>query len=292
MVCLKIRMSEKDKNSIFALLSILLILFVFVVMFFPGLIDYKYSVNKLTEKRDSIESMVVQLESNEGLINKLKKDIETKMSEAVEIEKSVVEMGSMVSVDNFNLHIPSLFVTLEDSAKKRALDLTIMYDQFDMEGSPVIEQAVSGIEDISQMLNGGLNAPQEAAEGDLQDGSENAGDPSADVNPEVVAKTDSAETQVPEELENLENTDNDEIQDEITENGSSETEEQAEDDYGIKNATIPIVLKGEFLNIRDFIRSLDELDFVEAAHIDIVSGGEDVTAGILLKIYYGEGDID
>lgn len=277
---IKIKISKKDINSIFALLTIITLMVLFVIMFFPEIVEYKYSIGKLSDRKNDLDFAVMELRSNESSIKNLEDDIAIKLREVEDLEEEINKLDSIVSVDRFNLHVPSLFVTLESAARARDLDLTILYDKFNADPDLAINGLIGDMKDLEGNLYEGLLGEIESENDDILEPEE----VNEDTNEEVEIEDEIEETNNEEDIDQEDNANN-----EIDED--SFIEETIEDEYVIKFATIPIVIVGDFLKARDFIRSLDELDFVEATQIEINSDASSIKAGILLKIYYGEGDM-
>lgn len=274
----KFKLSPREKNSIFAFLTVVIVLLTITIMLFPEFIDYQNSISNLSDKSDSIEAVANKLDQNEGTIKSLKQDIEMKHQEAEKVKEDADLLKSRVNTRSFELHVPSLLVTLEETARKKDINITVEYSQLTAVSSDFTQEVVNNFE------TPGING--------MKNPSEDVNSPNREIvmtnpNDEIPTSDD-----VVDDLDTNESLSND--QDSPANNNkpsnffSNPNRIKNKVESGMSVASVPIKVEGDFLKIRDFIQMLDVLDFVEPVHIELDSDGESVQAGILLNIYYGE----
>lgn len=264
-----------------------------ILLFFPEAIEnrYPYSYKRIVDEQNNVESLNMRLSSNESSIkssidnvDRLEFEKEGSSEEEFVVRKGIVE-------EDFELHIPSLLISLEQNAIKNKVDLEI--DFAAMATTP---------------SNGGAPETYNPDGSVSQDGTQGTPEvPTTEQDP--VVPGDSAEivadditvTEQETKPEETTQVDKDKAETE-KESGSEAAKEdvaEGETDYiaqstetpvieGIDVTTIPLSISGTFYNVRNYIKYLDEVGMIEPSSVVITSEGRTVTSSIIINIFHGE----
>lgn len=288
------------RKQILQFLAILTIIIASVVLLFlPNLIEdrYPYSYPRVSEGKENVESLNRELSSNESIIENTiieLKETEVKEEEAVEkefnVRKGIIE-------EDFELHMPSILIKLEQKAIDNNLDLVIDYNSMTTTESSgfsdyLREERSQGF-DESERRNELFNPNEHFDEDDLSDEDEFSGG-------QVFAQESEEENGI-SITENVDENNNDD-ETETTEQENPEDDDRQEepgDEFdthkfttpaieGINVTTIPLGISGSFYNVRNYIRFLDEVGMIEPSSVIITSEGRNVSASIVINIFHGE----
>lgn len=281
-------------KQILQFLAILTIIIVSVVLLFlPNLIEdrYPYSYPRVNEGKENVESLNRELSSNESIIeNNIITLAETEVEEKEVAEKEFNVRKGIIEED-FELHIPSILIKLEQKAIENNLDLVIDYNSMTTSGASgysdyLTEEEYQGFDESER---GNLN--EHFDEDDLSDEDNFSGG-------QVFAQ----ETEEQDGISITENVDENNNDDETIEQENSESndrQENPDDEFerhkytipaieGINVTTIPLGISGSFYNVRNYIRFLDEVGMIEPSSVIITSEGRNVSASIVINIFHGE----
>ena len=281
-------------KQILQFLAILTIIIVSVVLLFlPNLIEdrYPYSYPRVNEGKENVESLNRELSSNESIIeNNIITLAETEVEEKEVAEKEFNVRKGIIEED-FELHIPSILIKLEQKAIENNLDLVIDYNSMTTSGASgysdyLTEEEYQGFDESER---GNLN--EHFDEDDLSDEDNFSGG-------QVFAQ----ETEEQDGISITENVDENNNDDETIEQENSESndrQENPDDEFerhkytipaieGIDVTTIPLGISGSFYNVRNYIRFLDEVGMIEPSSVIITSEGRNVSASIVINIFHGE----
>lgn len=289
-----------------------------ILLFFPEAIEnrYPYSYKRIVDEQNNVESFNMRLSSNESSIkssidnvDRLEFEKEGSSEEEFVVRKGIVE-------EDFELHIPSLLISLEQNAIKNKVDLEIDFaamattpsdggapETYNPDGS-VSQYGTQGTSEVP-------TTEQEVVEPAVP--AEVPTEVPAVENEEVVPGTGGAEIKTSESNQETTSTNNEDIKvteqetktEETTkadENGSETPKENAADEEtgyaaqptetpsieGIDVTTIPLNISGTFYNVRNYIKYLDEVGMIEPSSVVITSEGRTVTASIIINIFHGE----
>ena len=281
-------------KQILQFLAILTIIIASVVLLFlPNLIQdrYPYSYPRVNEGKENVESLNRELSSNESIIENTiinLEEIEVKEKEVAEkefnVRKGIIE-------EDFELHIPSILIKLEQKAIENNLDLVIDYNSMTTSGASgyydyLTEEEYQGFDESERG-----NPNEHFDEDGLSDEDNFSGG-------QVFAQ----ETEEQDGISITENVDENNNDDETTEQENSESndrQENPDDEFdrhkytipaieGINVTTIPLGISGSFYNVRNYIRFLDEVGMIEPSSVIITSEGRNVSASIVINIFHGE----
>ena len=281
-------------KQILQFLAILTIIIASVVLLFlPNLIQdrYPYSYPRVSEGKENVESLNRELISNESIIENTIIDLE----ETEVIEKEVAEkefnVRKGIIEEDFELHIPSILIKLEQEAIENNLDLVIDYNSMTTSGDSgysdyLTEEEYQGFDESERG-----NPNEHFDEDDLSDEDGFSGG-------QVFAQ----ESEEQDGISITENVDENNNDDETTEQENSESndrQENPDDEFdrhkytipaieGINVTTIPLGISGSFYNVRNYIRFLDEVGMIEPSSVIITSEGRNVSASIVINIFHGE----
>lgn len=281
-------------KQILQFLAILTIIIVSVVLLFlPNLIEdrYPYSYPRVNEGKENVESLNRELSSNESIIeNNIITLAETEVEEKEVAEKEFNVRKGIIEED-FELHIPSILIKLEQKAIENNLDLVIDYNSMTTSGASgysdyLTEEEYQGFDESER---GNLN--EHFDEDNLSDEDNFSGG-------QVFAQ----ETEEQDGISITENVDENNNDDETIEQENSESndrQENPDDEFdrhkytipaieGINVTTIPLGISGSFYNVRNYIRFLDEVGMIEPSSVIITSEGRNVSASIVINIFHGE----
>lgn len=259
----------KKKELWYSIGIILAIIVASILFFFPDVIDgkYPYSYENLREKDVAVQGLnseLIQKESNikselESL-SQLENESKLKRIEAEDIKSGINE-------SDFQLDIPSVLIDLEQNALIHKVELNIKYNNI-------------------AHIDGGNNP--EMIEENPDEGSPDNDKPNDKEDP----KKD--ETSKPEEQnkDNEKPKDNNEIKvtEENKENEISKEELIANSSriQGINVTVIPIDIKGNYNNVRSYIKYLDKIGMIEPSSVKLTSMGNSIEGSVVLNVFHGE----
>ena len=286
-------------KQILQFLAILTIIIVSVVLLFlPNLIEdrYPYSYPRVNEGKENVESLNRELSSNESMIENniiILAETEVKDKEVAEkefnVRKGIVE-------EDFELHIPSILIKLEQKAIDNNLDLVIDYNSMttdtDSGSSEYLTEEHYQAFDESERENPNEHFDEEdfSDEGNFSGG-------------QVFAQELEEENgiSITENIDKYEfdkyNNDDETTKQESSEHNDKQENPDGEFDRhkqtlpaieGINVTTIPLSVSGSFYNVRNYIRFLDEVGMIEPSSVIITSEGRNVSASIVINIFHGE----
>lgn len=254
-----------------------------ILLFLPNLIEdrYPYSYSKVNEGKENVESLNRELSSNESVIENTIIQLEETEVKEEEVAEKEFNVRKGIIEEDFELHIPSILIRLEQEAIENDLDLVIDYNSMTTSEAPgssdyFPEEDYQGF-DESERGNEFDNPAEHFDEDDFSGG-------------QVFAQ-ESEEQNGISITENIDEKNND---DETLEQEDSEDNDKQEyDGYkpsieGINVTTIPLSISGSFYNVRNYIRFLDEVGMIEPSSVIITSEGRNISASIVINIFHGE----
>lgn len=291
-----IKLTKKQQTIIQIFTLVAIITITAVLMLRPGtsngFFSNDYSIVDIRNKRDNINSLNSQLDSTISEVNSLNQREKTVKADAALKEEEFKAIKKGIKDVDFELHIPSILVFLDQEAVARDLDLLINYSEIrnynsgNPEGNedyPEDDYLDDDYYDYDEVEdNYDEDSYDETEEGM---GGEEHENPIDDVEVEGSEEdsTDNGDT---------EENDEDVEEDEFEEVEDIDSEDSQDVNYnvpvipGINITTIPIQLRGSFGQVRSFIRELDDIDFIENNYIEITSEGNEVIATIILNVYH------
>ena len=231
-----------------------------ILLFVPQAIDnkYPYTYQNIQDKKDNVNSLNQALLSNEGTIQtsiqrleEIEKEDEIIKEEAFKIRKGIKET-------DFELHIPSVLIALEQNAIKNNVEIVIGYNsmQETADDGETSQPAPSNENEASE----DVTITEEETTGETETGEEQEGeDKSEQENKSTPAPMPTPNSSIPEIP-------------------------------GINVNTIPIQISGSYANVRNYIRYLDEVGMIEPSSVVLMSEGRKVSGSVMLNIFHGEVD--
>jgi len=317
-----LKLTPRNKNAIQAFIGIILTAITVITMLYPGLFNYPYSYIAIKEKKESIEDLDTTITKNQNLIENLNNELANMKISAQRREIDAQNIRNGIDGKQLNLHIPSILIALEEGAKENNIDIIIHYDQLkkyedinsvdiDFVEKKDNEAKINTVkENIDEdNIDKKEELPAESSKKTNEELDEELDEKIDEKIPESNLNIEDDRPYIPEKKENKENKINipSEGNEEITDNNKEDISEDStnaisidevnpinidentkDEAKGIKVATIPITVNGDFIKMREFIRLLDKIDFIEPRHIRMVSSGTTVEGHVLLYIFYGE----
>ena len=231
-----------------------------ILLFVPQAIDnkYPYTYQNIQDKKDNVNSLNQALLSNEGTIQtsiqrleEIEKEDEIIKEEAFKIRKGIKET-------DFELHIPSVLIALEQNAIKNNVEIVIGYNSMQETAD-----------------DGGTSQPAPSNENEVS---------------EDVTITEEENTEATETGEEQEGEDKSEQENKPTPTPMPTPNSSIPEIPGINVNTIPIQISGSYANVRNYIRYLDEVGMIEPSSVVLMSEGRKVSGSVMLNIFHGEVD--
>lgn len=259
-------MKTLKSKQLWQILAIIAIIVASVILLFvPEAIDnkYPYTYQNIQDKNDDVNSLNQALLSNEGTIQtfiqrleEIKKEDEVIKEEAFKIRKGIKET-------DFELHIPSVLIALEQNAIKNNVEIIIDYNSM---------QGTAGVGETSQPVP---SQPAPSNENEVSEG---------------VTITEEETTGETETGEEQEGADKSEQENKSTPKPMPTPSSSIPKIPGINVNTIPIQISGSYANVRNYIRYLDEVGMIEPSSVILMSEGRKVSGSVMLNIFHGEVD--
>lgn len=231
-----------------------------ILLFVPQAIDnkYPYTYQNIQDKKDNVNSLNQALLSNEGTIQTSIQRLEEIEKEDEIIKEEVFKIRKGIKETDFELHIPSVLIALEQNAIKNNVEIVI-----------------------------GYNSMQETADdgGTSQPAPSNENEVSEDVT--ITEEETTGETETGEEQEGE---DKSEQENKPTPTPMPTPNSSIPEIPGINVNTIPIQISGSYANVRNYIRYLDEVGMIEPSSVVLMSEGRKVSGSVMLNIFHGEVD--
>jgi len=99
-----------------------------VTLFYPEVLGNEHSLQALEEKEASVTSLNGELRSTESIVQDAISNLERVQKDAESIKQDTERLRNGIQNTNFELHMPSILVSLEQKAKEYELELLIEYD--------------------------------------------------------------------------------------------------------------------------------------------------------------------
>lgn len=231
-----------------------------ILLFVPQAIDnkYPYTYQNIQDKKDNVNSLNQALLSNEGTIQTSIQRLEEIEKEDEILKEEVFKIRKGIKETDFELHIPSVLIALEQNAIKNNVEIVI-----------------------------GYNSMQETADdgGTSQPAPSNENEVSEDVT--ITEEETTGETETGEEQEGE---DKSEQENKPTPTPMPTPNSSIPEIPGINVNTIPIQISGSYANVRNYIRYLDEVGMIEPSSVVLMSEGRKVSGSVMLNIFHGEVD--
>lgn len=294
------KLTRRNKTILQVVGIAIVIVLTIILMFFPNLIHAGNgsSIKEILTKKDTLVSLNEELEMIDNDVVSSKGELETILKELTTVEEDTTRLKNGIKETNFDFHLPSIMVSLEQEAKKNDLEFSLDYANI---------QKANG-SDSSEDPEMGEEFDEEFDEEFTEDYDEEFDEPEIDEGMGGEDGEDVAEENEVDEEDSEENLDEN---DENNENGENEGEDSSEENDdkeesgvdiskateglpsipGVNITTVPITLKGNYSNVRSFIEYLDEIDLLENNIIDLKSNGKEITAVIVFNIFHVDEDL-
>ena len=250
-------MRTLKSKQLWQILAIIAIIVAAVILLFvPEAIDnkYPYTYQNIQDKNDDVNSLNRALLSNEGAIQASIQELEELEKEDEVIKEEVFKIRKGIKETDFELHIPSVLIALEQNAIKNNVEIVIDYNS--MQGTANGGEIRQPTHEVSE----GVTITEEETTGETETGEEQEGaDKSEQENKPAPTPRPTPNSSIPEIP-------------------------------GINVNTIPIQISGSYTNVRNYIRYLDEVGMIEPSSLVLMSEGRKVSGSVMLNIFHGEVD--
>lgn len=229
-----------------------------ILLFVPQAIDnkYPYTYQNIQDKKDNVNSLNQALLSNEGIIQTSIQRLEEIEKEDEILKEEVFKIRKGIKETDFELHIPSVLIALEQNAIKNNVEIVIDYNSMQETADDGGQPAPSNENEVSE----DVTITEEETTGETETGEEQEGeDKSEQENKSTPAPMPTPNSSIPEIP-------------------------------GINVNTIPIQISGSYANVRNYIRYLDEVGMIEPSSVVLMSEGRKVSGSVMLNIFHGEVD--
>ena len=271
------KLSTRDITMLKVFGIIAVVTLMVVTMFYPEYIRNPYSIKEIENKQEEVSNLNNTIMSNESIISNGSMNLEQLREDVSSLETEYKRMESGLVDTEFKLHIPSILVTLEQTAKNNELEIMIDYENINQYGGSSDDMEEELHDEFDHDDDSGLT--EDYTEDDLTDSSEELGQGGDELSDEEPIDNESVEAE-------------DEINSGLSEEHSEIIEEAIQRNIpyieGVNVTTVKIQINGSYENIRNFIFAIDEIDFIENNVIDLLSYGESMSAVIVLNIFHTE----
>lgn len=272
----------KNKQLWQIVIVIIIVVSSVILFFIPKAIDYKYSYTyqNIKDKNDNVDSLNTTLMSNEATIQSSIDRLKETESQDEILKEEVLKIRQGIKESDFELHMPSVLVSLEQEAIKNNVELTIGYNSMKTTSND------SEMSSPDEMLNEDIAITEADENTDKDD----------DVNKEEVNKADN-ESEADNESKDKDK--NDDVNKDENENEDNKEDKSLPiPDISVSNlsipgidvTTVPIQVTGSYANVRNYIKYLDEVGMIEPSSVTMSSEGRKVSVNIVLNIFHGEVD--
>lgn len=285
-------MKKYSKQKVYMLSLILVVLFSLVLFFFPETIKYPYSYSAIQDKKVLVSDGNNNLNSKEKEIEKYASQRESLEKSKLEEKKEALTLKKNIKSSDFKLDIPSLLISLEQKSYDNNIELKIHYDKI-----AAISAEQGPAQESQPQTEQGQNQEPQTEQAQNKEGTQSEqGQPQSKEGTESQTEQNQAENQqtlAGKPVEN--NSQNTQGQENTEENKASEDpfdsanlQNSALKIDGLNTTIVPITIKGNFSEVRDYIKYLDELGMIEPSTVSIKSTGKKVTAKVVLNVFHGE----
>lgn len=280
------KISERDKKALQFFVIILFLILTTITMFYPEKLNYKFSLKEIENKVVMANELENEVKRNEPVIEEKLLELYSLEDLSARIERKAETLKQGIKKEDLSIHMPSILISLEQNAKKNKVDLIIEYEAIEtyMSNQQNIEEETSGIE--------------EKINDEEKDKTDSSDDENIEENIEIKKEKDKSEKN--ETKLDSQKRENEEVTIERKENNKDTNDVHEIDKAIVKNlipnieginiTTVPVKIKGKYSNVREFIRYLDTIDYLEPSFVDLSSNGEEVIGAILIHVFHGEVD--
>lgn len=294
-----------------------------VVMFYPDLLHNTHSIRAIEADKETVLALNSSLQTVERNTVGARDALARMQTELEPIKKESTRLQTAIKETNFDLHLPSILVALEQQALAHDLELVIDFEGIQLASVPEPPEVPE--DGTPEALEGGMEEggrdPMDEADVPLEDGFEpeddmgmddpmmpdadlGQGGPAEDLPTEtpkpVETETEPSQSDATPATETTEKSDtpaatpNEESEDAgtpVTEGGRpvpnvAKAKEVIPVIPGMDVTTIPIRITGSYANVRAFLHYLDEIDFMEHNFIDLYSFGDSVTGEVVFNVFH------
>ena len=242
-------------NQLWQIVAIIVIIVAAVILLFvPEAIDnkYPYTYQNIQDKKDNVNSLNQALLSNEGTIQTSIQRLEEIEKEDEVIKEKAFKIRKGIKETDFELHIPSVLIALEQNAIKNNVEIVIGYNsmQETADDGETSQPAPSNENEVSEDVGTGEESRATRQEKNKR----------VRIKWTETSQTCTSCRQIYQLL------------------------------VGINVNTIPIQISGSYANVRNYIRYLDEVGMIEPSSVVLMSEGRKVSGSVMLNIFHGEVD--
>ena len=283
---MNLKLSRRDKRALQVLAIVLILTGTIITMFYPERINYNYSLKGIKDKQSNIKDLKNQLSSNKSIIEEKTADLDMTQKLANESQKKANLIRRNMKKESLTMHIPSLLITLEQNAIKNKIDLHIKYNEIKTYSDENTEinkdnKANNEDEDVEKnkdkQVDKDKNVKYEEAEDEAQTIEENK-----------ITKTENDEEIKIEEEEEGENEKEVVIDETSKRNEEKQKTSKIPSIEGISVTLVPISIEGSYKNMREYLRFLDKIDFLEPNNIYMISDGDSIKGNVIIYIFHKE----
>lgn len=245
-------MFDKIKSKKNEILLFALVVLGLLLLIKPELVNSEISFKNIEDKKSALENVNMEIRSTEASTESIVKNIPELRKEKKDKELEAMEREKEINMDDLKYHLPSILIRLERNAKKNNLSLFI--DQQNIKTYSYGDSISRDIEDVEDKI--------EEAIDDIGDA-------------------------VKEEIDKDEE-ENEEIEEEREEEYASRMPIDVPQVEGLKTTMINTEIEGNYKQVREFIRLLDEINYIEPAVIKLVNIDNKIKAIINIAVFHND----
>lgn len=242
------------------------------------------SIMNILDKHQFLTELNQRIEDNEMLIERKNNELANMKQQSLVFQKKKALLEEKLNNMNFDIHMPSILILLEQNAKRYNLELEIVYNQIkeitasqDVVRQGQVQQNADSVkEDSNNQVSDSENGQAETQQNSNNSKTDNSVSGTQDSNNNT--------SNLQQQLEA-----SSEIQGNTNEN-IGQVLDILESDItsidGISITAIPIKVKGKYATIRSYLNFLDKIDFIEPIYIEMTSLGTDIDSLVILYVFH------
>lgn len=232
----------------------------------------KSSLVKVYANKNEYDIINERIESGKMQVENSKAELINLRERAGEVDTEARGVEKKVNIANLEYHLPSILIQLEDIAVKNKLSLEIKHGE---------------IQDFAGGVYNDVSEEDKAKESDDKKAPAKEDEEKEDKKVKDEEKTDKNKD-APIKEENVKDGQDEEKEKEVVKVQKTHEVDQVEVPTvnALTTTVIPIDIKGDYYQVRQFLKDLDDLNFIEPLFANIVSSGEDVSASLKIIVIH------
>lgn len=238
------------------------------------------SIIKILRKYHQLDQAYQTINANTNSIREMQNRLKNLQTQSQQYRQKKQELEKQLNNMDLDAHMPSILILLEQNADYFGLDLNIAYGQIK---EMTVSQQTQQTSEKKTPQNG--NKASQNNQSTVQNQQSTTNDSVATSQ----QQTSNSSSNVPKSTagQNTEQSGENTLEGQI--NKIMEAMENLIPNSNVSVTVIPIQIKGTYTAARDYLNFLDQVDFIEPAHIEITSSGKEVEVLVMLYVFHNKG---